>query len=201
VIAIVSYGVGNVRAFARIYERNGFEVAVTDSPAVLERATHLVLPGVGAFDTAMEKLQSSGLRQVLDELVLVKRRPVLGICVGMQMMAKRSDEGELPGLSWIDADVRRLDPHAGALALPHMGWNEIEPADDPLFDDMPPHAAFYFLHSVSVAPDKPSAAIARTDYGQTFVCAVRHGRIAGVQFHPEKSHHWGERLLLNFARS
>jgi glutamine amidotransferase len=197
VIAIVSYGVGNVRAFASIYERAGIPSTVASTPADLRNATHLILPGVGSFDWAMTRLNQSGLRETLDELVLQRRIPVLGVCVGMQMMSRTSAEGILPGLGWIPADVQHLSTQAEGLPLPHMGWNDVEPATDPLFEGMSP-AQFYFLHSFHVVPHG-AAVIAHASYGREFVCAVRHGHIAGVQFHPEKSHHWGERLLRNFA--
>lgn len=202
-IAVVSYGVGNVRAFARIYERHGFEVSVTDSPDVLRNASHLILPGVGAFDSAVQRLQLAGLREVLDDLVCSKRRPVLGVCVGMQMMLDGSDEGVLRGLGWIGGNVRRLGAKPGltGLPLPHMGWNDVACTADPLFEGIPADANFYFLHSFYAQPGDSRASIAEADYGTRFSCAVRKGSIVGVQFHPEKSHQWGERLLVNFARS
>jgi glutamine amidotransferase len=197
-IGIVAYGVGNVRAFARIYERHGIPVTITADPEALQQSTHLVLPGVGAFDAAMARLKAKGLYDVLNELVLERRRPVLGVCVGMQMMLGRSDEGQLEGLGWIPGDVRRLD---AAERLPHMGWNDIQAISDPLFEGIPAGSQFYFLHSYHAAPSDAGASIARTEYGGRFVCAVRRNHIAGVQFHPEKSHQWGDRLLVNFARS
>jgi glutamine amidotransferase len=198
VIGIVSYGVGNVCAFARIYERNGVPALIASSPDELRQASHLILPGVGAFDWAMHRLNDSGLRQTLDEVVLERKTPVLGVCVGMQMLAERSDEGQLPGLGWIPADVKHLEGVADKLPLPHMGWNDVEPSEDTLFAGTSP-AQFYFLHSFYIVPRTADVSIARVSYGGDFVCAVRHQHIAGVQFHPEKSHHWGERMLLNFA--
>jgi glutamine amidotransferase len=198
VIGIVSYGVGNVQAFASVYERNGIPAVIAGTPDELRRATHLILPGVGAFDWAMERLNASGLRATVDELVIERLVPVLGVCVGMQMMADRSDEGVLPGLGWISGEVKHLSRVADKLPLPHMGWNDVEADADPLFAGTAP-AQFYFLHSFGVVPRTAGASIARASYGAHFVCAVRQEHIAGVQFHPEKSHHWGERLLLNFA--
>lgn len=199
-IGLVSYGVGNVRAFASVYERKGVPVIIARTADELRRATHLILPGVGAFDWAMTRLNESGLRDVLDELVQVRRTPVLGVCVGMQMMGQTSDEGVSPGLGWIPASVKHLASVAVDMPLPHMGWNEVHSGPDPLFDGVAP-GQFYFLHSFHFVPRAPNAAIALASYGGDFVCAVRDRHIAGVQFHPEKSHHWGERLLLNFARS
>lgn len=201
-IAIVAYGVGNVRALAQIYERHDLPVTITDSPASLLEASHVILPGVGSFDWAMERLHRSGLRDTLDEIALVRRRPVLGVCVGMQMMTERSDEGRLPGLGWIPGEVRRMSAISGHEPLPHMGWNDITPENgDSLFKELESNAAFYFLHSYHVVPAHRSTSIARAWYGGEFVCAVRQHHLAGVQFHPEKSHDSGARLLLNFASS
>jgi glutamine amidotransferase len=201
-IAIAAYGVGNVRALAQIYERNGVPVTITDSPASLSEASHVILPGVGSFDWAMERLQRSGLRDTLDQIALVRRRPVLGVCVGMQMMMERSDEGTTPGLGWIPGEVRRMSAVSGDEPLPHMGWNDVTPDDgDALFRGLESNATFYFLHSYHVMPASGSMSIARAWYGGEFVCAIRQHHLAGVQFHPEKSHDWGVRLLLNFASS
>lgn len=201
-IAIISYGVGNVRAFANIYERLGLRVTVACSRDELKHATHLILPGVGAFDWAVRRLEDSGLRPTLEELVFEKERPILGVCVGMQMLAFRSDEGKLAGLGWVDAEVRKLGglPQGKQLPLPHMGWNSISTAEDILFSDLSRQGRFYFLHSFHIVPRDERIATAYADYGQRFVCAIRRGNIFGVQFHPEKSHRWGELLLRNFAR-
>jgi len=202
VIAIVDYGLGNIQAFANIYKRLEIPVTFAKKADDLAGATHIVLPGVGAFDWAMERLEASGMRATLDRLVLEEKRPVLGICVGMQMMAQRSDEGSAAGLGWFDADVRRFDESRiqGRTHLPHMGWNDVAPTDDQgLFQDMDSGARFYFLHSYYFAPNDPSDVLATTDYGDRFACAVRRGNVHGVQFHPEKSHGWGIRLLKNFT--
>jgi glutamine amidotransferase len=202
-IAIAAYGVGNVRALANIYQRHGVEARVATEPAALDEATHIILPGVGSFDWAMSKLDSSGLKPSLDDAVLNRRVPVLGICVGMQMLLARSDEGKLPGLGWIPGEVRRMpDEHAGShLPLPHMGWNDVDVASDPLFAELGDAPSFYFLHSYYVAPADDRFSIATATYGAPFAAAVRRENVAGVQFHPEKSHHWGEKVLLNFART
>lgn len=196
-IGLVDYGLGNLEAFASIFRRLGVEVRRLTEPAELMMADRLILPGVGAFDWAMARLQQSGLRDALDEAVLERGVPVLGVCVGMQMMLERSEEGELAGLGWIAGHVARLDPGAG-LPLPHMGWNDIRAGDDPLFAQLDA-PRFYFLHSYGIVPAAADASIAEADYGARFCCAVRRDHIAGVQFHPEKSHHWGVRLLANFA--
>ena len=201
-IAIVDYGLGNILAFSNMFKRLNIEARVARSAGELAGADKIILPGVGAFDHAMELLQASGMRGVLDELVLEKKMPVLGICVGMQILAKSSDEGQLPGLGWIDGHVRAFSavPEAAGLPLPHMGWNDVLPkAGERLFGQMETDARFYFLHSFffECANVESSAATAR--YGIDFSCAVRSANVHGVQFHPEKSHHWGARLLQNFA--
>lgn len=201
-IAIVDYGLGNIQAFANIYKRLEIPVLLARSAGDLTGATHIVLPGVGAFDWAMQRLDESGMRAILDRLVLEEKRPVLGICVGMQMMARRSDEGAAAGLGWFDADVRRFDESRiqGRTHLPHMGWNDVVPTDERgLFKDMDRGARFYFLHSYYFAPHDPTDVLATTDYGEQFACAVRRGNVHGVQFHPEKSHGCGIQLLKNFA--
>lgn len=201
-IAIVDYGLGNVRAFANIYKRLGFEASLARTAAELSPASHIILPGVGAFDWAMEKLDASGMRATLDDMVLRGNKPVLGVCVGMQIMAGRSDEGSSRGLGWFDAEVKlfdrtRMRPGEG---LPHMGWNDVALSrDDRLFGGMEGPARFYFLHSYYFAAGNADDVLGTADYGGRFACAVRRGNVIGVQFHPEKSHGWGVRLLRNFA--
>jgi len=201
-IAIVNYGLGNIHAIANIYKRLNIPARIASSAEDLTQAQKIVLPGVGAFDWAMTRLDQSGMRECLDDLVLCKGRPVLGICVGMQMMAKRSDEGRLEGLGWIDADVRRFDEDSFAhkTRLPHMGWNDVVPRKDGgLFRGLESGARFYFLHSYYFAPSQEGDVLAITDYNGSYASCVRSGNIFGVQFHPEKSHQWGIQLLNNFA--
>jgi imidazole glycerol-phosphate synthase subunit HisH len=200
-IALVDYGLGNIQAFANIYRRLGIEAWPASQPEDLRRASRIILPGVGAFDWAMTRLQESGLREVLDEEVLVKKKPVLGICVGMQMMATSSEEGTLPGLGWIDASVVKFDTRLlqGKTHLPHMGWSDVGPVSgETLFAglDAP---RYYFLHSYYMQPNRAEDTLATANYGLTFTCAVRSGNVYGTQFHPEKSHQWGIELLKNFA--
>ncbi|MFM2289029.1 MAG: hypothetical protein RL684_2172 [Pseudomonadota bacterium] len=201
-IGIVDYGLGNVQAFANIYKRLGIPAVLARSADELAGATHIILPGVGAFDWAMERLCASGMRDCLDQLVRVERRPVLGVCVGMQMMAGSSDEGSTGGLGWFDATVRLFDDakFTGRTHLPHMGWNDVAPvASAGLFEGLGEGVRFYFLHSYYFAPNDPADILATTDYGGSFACAVRRDNVYGVQFHPEKSHGWGGQLLKNFA--
>ncbi len=200
-ITLVDYGLGNIQAFANIYRRLNIAVVVADTADKLARAEKIILPGVGAFDWAMTLLNESGMRACLDNLVLVQKRPVLGVCVGMQMMARSSDEGELPGLGWLDAEVKRFDEarFLQQTHLPHMGWNDVQPcAMGCLFKGISA-PRFYFLHSYYFAPANPDDVLAVTDYNGSYASAVRSGNIFGTQFHPEKSHQWGIALLKNFA--
>lgn len=201
-IAIIDYGLGNVKAFANVYKNLNRPFKVVTTSTDLKEATKLILPGVGAFDYAMERLHGSGLRPVLDELVLERKVPVLGICVGMQMMARSSEEGTLPGLCWIDGVVKKFDTSAlkHGTFLPHMGWNRVCPTgSDRLLEGLDSGSLFYFLHSYYFKCSHSNDIIATTDYGGTFTSAVGSGHIYGVQFHPEKSHQWGIQLLKNFG--
>jgi glutamine amidotransferase len=199
-IAIVDYGVGNVRAFHNIYKRLGIEARIVSSARELGQADRIVLPGVGAFDWAMRRLNESDMRSTLDSMVEVGGTPVLGVCVGMQMMARSSTEGTLDGLGWIPAEVTKLERSPGSSRLPHMGWNDVRLAQGhPLFKKLDSTARFYFLHSYHVVPDRTDDGVADVTYGRDFTAAVSNGNVHGVQFHPEKSHGWGVQLLKNFA--
>lgn len=201
-ITIIDYGLGNVLAFENVYKRLGIPVNVARTPEQLAAATRLILPGVGAFDHAMDLFESSGLRGPVEELVAGSRMPVLGVCVGMQMLANSSEEGNRAGLGWVPGRVRKFRPpvNGARLQLPHMGWNDVRIEQDTGL--LPRDAAgwrFYFLHSFHFVPAEASSAIATADYGGEFACAVRFGNAWGVQFHPEKSHSYGAALLKNFA--
>lgn len=201
-ITVIDYGLGNIQAFTNMYKRLGFEACRATKAAELESATKLILPGVGAFDHAMELLDASGMRAALDALVLGQKVPVLGICVGMQMLADGSDEGTAPGLGWVPGRVRafRTDERSAGLPLPHMGWNDVVPVTGAsLFASLENDARFYFLHSFFFECAEPQSVAATTSYGLEFSCAVSSGNVHGVQFHPEKSHHHGAQLLKNFA--
>jgi glutamine amidotransferase len=201
-ITIVDYGLGNIQAFANIYKRLDVPVKFAKKSDDLTGASHIILPGVGAFDWAMERLNASGMRATLERLVREEGKYVLGICVGMQIMARSSDEGNSPGLGWFDANVKRFNNSSilGHTQLPHMGWNDVHPlATTDLFQELGKGARFYFLHSYYFLPNNPSDILAQTDYGDRFACAVRRANIYGIQCHPEKSHNWGIQLLKNFA--
>lgn len=201
-IALVDYGLGNIQAFVNVYNRLGIPVAVAKTAHELEFASKLILPGVGAFDYAMELLQDSGMRQALDHMVLSKKVPILGICVGMQIFANSSDEGKLNGLGWIPGRVKSFSsvPEVTELPLPHMGWNDIHVTGvNKLFEGFEEDVRFYFLHSYFFESLHQDAVIATASYGTDFCCAVQSDNVFGVQFHPEKSHHFGTALLKNFA--
>jgi len=202
VITILDYGLGNVLAFQNVFKRLGIPVNVARTPGDLQDADKLILPGVGAFDQAMSLFEQSGLRGRAEEMVLGRGMPVIGICVGMQMLASASEEGKLPGLGWVPGSVRKFDVGrlSHATRLPHMGWNDVRPVrTSKLFTGLEADARFYFLHSYYFAPESADATMAVAEYGGEFTCAVGLANVYGVQFHPEKSHHFGSDLLKNFA--
>lgn len=202
-ITIIDYGVGNIKAFVNVYKRINVPTIIAKTAQDLEGAKKLILPGVGHFDHAMSELIKSGMRDKLDELVLVKKLPIIGVCVGMQMMGNSSEEGKLEGLGWIDASVKKIDVTKikQVTRLPHMGWNDVQPViHHPLFEGLEKEALFYFLHSYYFECDHNADVLATSEYGGEFTCAAHHENVYGIQFHPEKSHHYGETLLNNFAK-
>lgn len=201
-ITLIDYGVGNIFAFQNVYKRLNIPTKIAKTQKDLLDAKKLILPGVGSFDYAMEQLNASGMRAKLDELVLEKKIPVIGICVGMQMMGNRSDEGKLEGLKWIDSEILKFDESLiqQRTKLPHMGWNDVAPVNNhPLFIGLEKEAIFYFLHSFYFRCKNETESIAVSNYGISFSSAVHRENIYGIQFHPEKSHQYGEKLLHNFA--
>lgn len=201
--AIIDYGLGNLGSILNMLKRVMVpDVVITDDPSKIRACDRLILPGVGAFDAGMERIHRSGLRQVLEEAAIVDRKPVLGICLGMQLLTKGSEEGSMEGLGWIDATTVRIVPgeDQADLKVPHMGWNEVRPArPHPLLEGLPASSRFYFVHSYHVRCQDPRDVLLTCRYGTEITCAVQHDNIMGVQFHPEKSHRFGMQLLKNFA--
>lgn len=199
-ITIVDYGMGNLGSIKNMFKRIGTPVVVSSDLETIANASKLLLPGVGAFDNAMVRINTSELRQILDRKALQERVPVLGICLGMQLLTRSSEEGKLPGLGWIAATTSRFPAKPG-LKVPHMGWNLVTPTrESQLTKDLPDQARFYFVHSYCVHVDNEEGSILKATYGITFDAAIQHGNIYGAQFHPEKSHKFGMQLLANFAR-
>jgi len=201
-ITIIDYGSGNICAIGNIYERLNIDYKIAKSPSEIIGAHKLFLPGVGAFDETMILLENSGFRKVLDIEVLINKVPIIGICVGMQVLGGSSEEGQLPGLGYIKGHVKRLDENLiiNKPFLPHMGWNNISlKRQSPLFEDIDTEIGFYFLHSFYFECDNHSDVLATTEYGHTFASAINHENVYGIQFHPEKSHNNGVSLLKNFA--
>lgn len=201
-IKIIDYGLGNIQAIANVYRRLFIPFSIAKNSSDFVGATKLILPGVGAFDYAIQRLIESGMKGKVCELVEKSRVPVLGICVGMQMLAESSDEGEFSGLGWIPGRVRSFSSaeKSSNLPQPHMGWNDVlaNPVCG-LFKGMDEEMRFYFLHSYFFECQNPENIAATSRYGFGFSCAVFRDNVYGVQFHPEKSHHFGAALLKNFA--
>jgi len=201
-IVVVDYGLGNLGSIANMLKKIGAHAVVSSDPAVVEKADKLILPGVGAFDAGMKNLETRGLIPLLNYRVLEQKTPILGVCLGMQLLCKRSEEGQLPGLGWLGAEVIRFnfDGNIANLKIPHMGWNTLAVRQPhPLFADLEAENRFYFVHSYHVVCADMGNVLAQTNYGFDFASAVVKDNIMGVQFHPEKSHKFGMRLYKNFA--
>ncbi|MGN6540263.1 MAG: imidazole glycerol phosphate synthase subunit HisH [Ginsengibacter sp.] len=202
-ITIINYGSGNISAIGNIYDRLHIPFTVANTPSEVNGAEKIILPGVGAFDETISMLDESGFRKILDEKVLENKVPVLGICVGMQILSDKSEEGKLPGLGWINGQVQKFDKSllTDKPKIPHLGWNSvaIKKATD-LFNNVIDEDGFYFLHSYYLECSNAEDVMSETFYGKNFASSVNNNNIYGVQFHPEKSHHNGITLLENFAK-
>lgn len=201
-IAIIDYGSGNLAAIANIYKQLKIPHLITADAGEIRAADRYILPGVGAFDATMRYLKESGLVDLLNEQVVEKNKKVLGICVGMQILGDSSEEGELPGLGWIRGRIRKIDVSriTSGPRLPHMGWNSVDlTQSSKLFDGVDLQCGFYFLHSYYFDAANQDDVTATVEYGDRLPCAVAHGNVFGMQFHPEKSHSNGVAVFRNFA--
>ncbi len=195
---IVDYGLGNVNSIANMIRHVGATCVITSNPDRILNAKRLILPGVGAFDAGICALKERNLLELLSKIVLKQSIPILGICLGMQLMTKSSEEGNFPGLGWIDAEVRRFTPNDQKLKIPHMGWNTVTIPKNNFLLKEEERQRFYFIHSYYVSCANQSDIIAKCHYGHDFVAAFANKNIFGVQFHPEKSHRFGMAVLRRF---
>lgn len=201
-IAIINYGLGNLASIKNMCKRLGIDAVITSSIDEIKNASHLLLPGVGHFKKGMANLDESGLRGVITEQVIDNKKPILGICLGAQLLTKHSEEGDVDGLGWVDARTVRFDTSKlGRLPVPHMGWSDIKLKKScTLWDDLPEHQRFYFVHAYHFNFEQESEITATCNYGYEFACAFQKDNIYGAQFHPEKSHKFGMKVLENFNK-
>jgi len=203
-LIVVDYGMGNLGSIINMLNRIGIESCASAEEKDIESAEKLILPGVGAFDSGMRNLLERNLVGVLNRRVIEEKIPILGICLGMQLMTKKSQEGSVAGLGWFDAMTKKIgfDNPADKLKIPHMGWNSIQvKRNNSLFDSAEENTRFYFLHSYYVECNNKEDILATTSYGYDFPSVINRGNIYGVQFHPEKSHKFGMKLMENFAKA
>lgn len=202
-IGIVDYGSGNIFSIANIYKKGNIDYFISSDPKELVKASHLILPGVGAFDESMKTLNDSGLCTFLNDMVLGEKKPILGICVGMQLLAESSEEGSLSGFGWIKGQVRKFDEAVFKQKpyLPHLGWNTVAlQKEHTIFNQVDCEEGFYFLHSYYFDCQDPQDILTKTDYGISFASSVHHENVFGMQFHPEKSHQNGINIFHNFSK-
>ena len=199
-IVIIDYNMGNIRSVTKAFKKLNAPFVVSNNAGDIKKASHLVLPGVGAFGDGMKNLENLNLIPLLEEQVLTKKRPFLGICVGMQLLASEGTEhGNHQGLGWIKGVVRRFNVNEKQYKVPHIGWNDITiKKKQPLFEDIENGSDFYFVHSYHLAPDDKNVIAATCDYGEEFVAAIQQENIFGLQFHPEKSQASGIQIIKNF---
>jgi imidazole glycerol-phosphate synthase subunit HisH len=202
-IAIIEYGVGNLKSIQNMLKKIGVSSIITNNKEEINSASHFILPGVGAFDYGMNQLKKSSLIPFLNKKVLVEKTPTLGICLGSQMLGNKSEEGNEKGLGWIDMDVVKFDrsKQDSALKVPHMNWDEINiKKDSTIFSNLNEKSRFYFVHSFHMKANNPDNILCTSNFGYEFVSGVNKNNIWGVQFHPEKSHKFGMQLLENFYK-
>ncbi len=203
-IVIVDYGMGNLGSIKNMLKKAGFPSMITNNPDEIAKAEKIILPGVGAFDTGMRNLQDNGLIPLLNQKAKVEKVPVLGLCLGAQLITDCSEEGKLPGLGWVKGETIRFHfaSQDHALKVPHMGWNVLQIVQNhPFLHGLPEDQRFYFVHSFHLICRDPADVIANTTYGYTFASIIGHENVVGMQFHPEKSHKFGLQVLRNFAES
>jgi len=201
-VVIVDYGMGNLGSIQNMLKRIGVESMISSEEKVIDSAQRLIIPGIGAFDNGMRKLSEFGLIQVLNKKAMLDKIPILGICLGMQLMTESSEEGISKGLGWLKGKTIKFkfDGENKKLKIPHMGWNTIEIKKTcPLFEDLPEEKRFYFVHSYHVELDAEPDSLSTTNYGYDFTSMFQYDNLYGVQFHPEKSHKYGMKLLKNFV--
>ncbi|HTN46480.1 MAG TPA: imidazole glycerol phosphate synthase subunit HisH [Flavipsychrobacter sp.] len=201
-IAIVNYGVGNLTSVLNMFRRIGADAVITDKAEEIKRADRILLPGVGNFDTCMQRFNASGLRSEVEKKAHEEKRPLLGICVGAQMITRGSEEGKEKGLGWVNAETIRFQLNdQPQLKIPNMGWNElIVSKESPLWNNLPPEPRFYFAHSYHFKFDDETMVTGKAYYGYEYPVAFRNGNIFGTQFHPEKSLKYGMKILENFSK-
>lgn len=198
-IAILDYGIGNLKSIYNMFKKVGVESIITSDIETIKNADKYLLPGVGSFDHGINSLKNAPFFETLEKEVLENKKPILGICLGMQLLTNSSEEGKEKGLGWIDAQTIKFDLEDKSLSIPHMGWNKTNPTNtNDIFKNLEDNR-FYFVHSYHVKCNYPDNVIATSHYGFDFTCAVNRDNIFGVQFHPEKSHKFGMRLLKNFS--
>lgn len=198
-IAILDYGVGNLRSVQNMFKKVGVQAIITSDLEAVQQADKYLLPGVGAFDYGIQRLQEAPFFETLEKQVLDNRKPILGICLGMQLLTNGSEEGRAKGLGWIDAETLKFNLADKSLAIPHMGWNKAHPTNhDTLFKQLEDNR-FYFVHSYHVVCYHDENILATANYGQDFTCSIYKDNVFGVQFHPEKSHKFGMQLFKNFG--
>lgn len=199
-LLIVDYGLGNLVSVKNMFKKLGVDAVISDEHSKINSATKLILPGVGAFDNGMNLINQKGLRDVLNKRVLTDKIPVLGICLGMQLLTKSSEEGKEKGLGWVDAETLKFTFTDNKLKIPHMGWDYVDVKKENKLIDKKSGQRFYFVHSYYVKCNNPSDIIATCNYGNEFTCMLNHENIYGAQFHPEKSLKFGMEVLNNFSK-